>query len=195
LEQRLGRRRGPRRATGECGGEQEREERERNGREESAERLRHEGSGLGKVEGGVASERPKSIGSAQRGCKRAGRRQRPIACQTPAAPGCEQARRLRPPERLGSLRRRPARRQNLAEWFFTSDLHGSGELYEQVMSLAAARRPRAVILGGDLAPHGTGAAGVGHQRVFLEGFLVEFARRLREAAPGAELLLMMGNDD
>src|SRR6516162_10243207 len=70
------------------------------------------------------------------------------------------ASRLRPPDRLGSLRRR-----------------------------------RAVILGGDLAPHGTGAAGVGHQRVFLEGFLVEFARRLREAAPGVELLLMMGNDD
>jgi Icc-related predicted phosphoesterase len=63
------------------------------------------------------------------------------------------------------------------------------------MGLAAARRPRAVILGGDLAPHGTGAAGVSHQRVFLEGFLVEFARRLREAAPGTELLLMMGNDD
>jgi Icc-related predicted phosphoesterase len=83
----------------------------------------------------------------------------------------------------------------LAEWFFTSDLHGSGELYEQVMALAATRRPRAVILGGDLAPHGTGAPGVSHQRVFLEGFLVEFARRLREAVPDAELLLMMGNDD
>jgi len=83
----------------------------------------------------------------------------------------------------------------LSQWFFTSDLHGSGELYEQVMVLAAAHRPRAVILGGDLAPHGTGAAGVGHQRVFLEGFLVEFARRLREAVPGGELLLLMGNDD
>ena len=83
----------------------------------------------------------------------------------------------------------------MAEWFFTSDLHGSGELYEQVMALAVARRPRAVILGGDLAPHGTGAAGVSHQRVFLEGFLVEFARRLHEAVADAELLLMMGNDD
>ena len=80
-------------------------------------------------------------------------------------------------------------------WFFTSDLHGSGELYEQVLRAATARRPDAVILGGDLAPHGTGSAGVRHQRVFLEGFLVEFARRLREAAPGAELLLLMGNDD
>jgi Icc-related predicted phosphoesterase len=83
----------------------------------------------------------------------------------------------------------------VSEWFFTSDLHGQGELYEQVVSLAAEQRPAAVLLGGDLAPHGTGAPGVRHQRVFLEGFLVEFARRLREAAPGAELLLLMGNDD
>lgn len=83
----------------------------------------------------------------------------------------------------------------MSEWLFTSDLHGSGELYEQVVALAAARRPAAVLLGGDLAPHATGAPGVERQRVFLEGFLVEFARRLREAVPGVELLLMMGNDD
>ncbi len=83
----------------------------------------------------------------------------------------------------------------MSDWFFTSDLHGSSELYEQVVALAAKHRPRAVLLGGDLAPHATGAPGVERQRVFLEGFLVEFARRLREASPGAELLLLMGNDD
>ena len=83
----------------------------------------------------------------------------------------------------------------MAEWFFTSDLHGSSELYEQVVAQVAERRPGAVLLGGDLAPHGTGAPGVERQRVFLEGFLVEFARRVREAAPGAALLLLMGNDD
>ena len=83
----------------------------------------------------------------------------------------------------------------MSDWFFTSDLHGSSELYEQVVVLAAERHPRAVLLGGDLAPHATGAPGVERQRVFLEGFLVEFARRLREAAPGSELLLLMGNDD
>ena len=83
----------------------------------------------------------------------------------------------------------------MSDWFFTSDLHGQGELYEQVLALATAQRPRAVLIGGDLAPPGTGAPGVSHQRVFLEGFLVEFARRLREAAPGVELLLLMGNDD
>lgn len=83
----------------------------------------------------------------------------------------------------------------MSQWFFTSDLHGQGELYEQVMALAAEHRPAAVLLGGDLAPHATGTPGVQHQRIFLEGFLVEFARRLREAVPGVELLLLMGNDD
>ncbi len=83
----------------------------------------------------------------------------------------------------------------MSEWFFTSDLHGQGELYEQVVTLAAEQKPEAVLLGGDLAPHGTGNPGLRHQRVFLEGLLVEFARRLREAVPGVELLLLMGNDD
>ena len=83
----------------------------------------------------------------------------------------------------------------MSEWFFTSDLHGQGDLYEQVVALAAAHRPSAVLIGGDLGPHATGAPGVRHQRVFLEGFLVEFARRLREASPGVELALLMGNDD
>ncbi len=80
-------------------------------------------------------------------------------------------------------------------WFFTSDLHGQGALYEQVVSLTAAQRPRAVLIGGDLAPHATGDEGVQRQRVFLQGFLVEFARRLLEASPETRLLLMMGNDD
>ncbi|HUK64218.1 MAG TPA: metallophosphoesterase, partial [Dongiaceae bacterium] len=50
-------------------------------------------------------------------------------------------------------------------------------------------------IGGDLAPHGSGEQGVRMQRIFLQGFLVEFARRLHESNPGVELLLMMGNDD
>ena len=83
----------------------------------------------------------------------------------------------------------------MSQWFFTSDLHGQGAHYEQVMALAAAERPAAVLLGGDLGPHAHGAPGVQHQRVFLEGFLVEFARRLRETVPGVELALLFGNDD
>jgi Icc-related predicted phosphoesterase len=83
----------------------------------------------------------------------------------------------------------------MSPWFFTNDLHGQGAFYEQLLAIVAARRPRAVIIGGDLAPHATGVEGVRRQRLFLEGLLVEFARRLRDASPTSELLLMMGNDD
>jgi Icc-related predicted phosphoesterase len=80
-------------------------------------------------------------------------------------------------------------------WFFTSDLHGQGALYEQLVALCAAHQPRVVLIGGDLSPHAVGDDGVRRQRVFLQGFLVEFARRVRESAPQTELLLLMGNDD
>lgn len=83
----------------------------------------------------------------------------------------------------------------MSEWFFTSDLHGNTTFYEQALALAGERRPRVLVVGGDLGPHELGDAGVRRQRLFLEGFLVEFARRLREAAPGIELLLVPGNDD
>jgi Icc-related predicted phosphoesterase len=83
----------------------------------------------------------------------------------------------------------------VADWFFTSDLHGQTDFYEQALALAVAGRPRAVLLGGDLCPHAAGEGGLRRQRLFLEGMLVEFARRLREAVPGVELLLLMGNDD
>jgi len=81
------------------------------------------------------------------------------------------------------------------DWFFSSDLHGQGALYEQLVALVAAHRPGVLVLGGDLAPHAVGGEGVIRQRLFLEGFFVEFARRVREAARGLELLVLMGNDD
>ena len=83
----------------------------------------------------------------------------------------------------------------MSDWFFTSDLHGQGALYEQLVANIATRLPRAVLIGGDLAPHAAGIDGVALQRVFLQGFLVEFARRVKESSPETELLLMMGNDD
>lgn len=83
----------------------------------------------------------------------------------------------------------------MPEWLFTSDLHGQNALYEQLVALVSAHRPAVLVLGGDLAPHGAGAEGAGRQRLFLQGFFVEFARRVREAAPGLELLVLLGNDD
>jgi len=80
-------------------------------------------------------------------------------------------------------------------WFFTSDLHGQGTLYEQLLAIGAAHRPRVILIGGDLCPHAVGQEGLERQRVFLAGFLVEFARRLHEASPETQLMLLMGNDD
>jgi len=71
----------------------------------------------------------------------------------------------------------------VSDWFFTSDLHGQGALYEQLVANIATRLPRAVLIGGDLAPHAAGNDGVALQRVFLQGFLVEFARRVKESSP------------
>ena len=68
--------------------------------------------------------------------------------------------------------RRPLPEARVSEWFFTSDLHGQGALYEQLVALAAAHRPAALVLGGDLAPHAAGEEGVRRQRLFLEGFFV-----------------------
>ena len=83
----------------------------------------------------------------------------------------------------------------MSEWYFTADLHGHSGLYEQVVALVAAHRPRALILGGDLAPHAAGIDGLRRQRLFFDGFFVEFARRVREGSPATELLVLMGNDD
>jgi Icc-related predicted phosphoesterase len=83
----------------------------------------------------------------------------------------------------------------VSQWLFTSDLHGQGSLYEQLVAMVATRRPEAVLIGGDLCQHSMGVEGVAHQRLFLQGTLVEFARRLREGSPGTTLLLLMGNDD
>jgi len=83
----------------------------------------------------------------------------------------------------------------MADWLFTSDLHGQTALYEQALALVAAHRPRALLLGGDLAPHGAGLEGLERQRVFFHGFFVEFARRLAEGSPDTRLMVLMGNDD
>jgi Icc-related predicted phosphoesterase len=81
------------------------------------------------------------------------------------------------------------------EWLHTSDLHGQRALYEELVGIVASWRPPVVVIGGDLCPHAMGAPGIAEQRVFLQGFLVETARRLREASPRTRLLLLMGNDD
>lgn len=83
----------------------------------------------------------------------------------------------------------------MSRWFFTSDLHGQNSLYEETLALTRSQQPRVLALGGDLCPHAGGPGGPARQRVFIQGFLVEFARRVCEVSPDTRLLLMMGNDD
>jgi Icc-related predicted phosphoesterase len=77
--------------------------------------------------------------------------------------------------------------------FFASDLHGRPSRYERLWEAVLADRPRALLLGGDLLPHGGGREG----GEFLTGFLAPgFARlraRLGDAYPSVGLIL--GNDD
>ena len=78
-----------------------------------------------------------------------------------------------------------------ADVLYTADLHGSRELYVESFALARRLGVRAVILGGDLAPHAT----VVEQRSFYQGFLIPLLREYRSEKDSAEIFYIMGNDD
>jgi len=79
----------------------------------------------------------------------------------------------------------------LADILYTADLHGSRELYAETLSLARKVGARAIVLGGDLAPHAT----VGEQAAFFREFLIPLLREYREESVSADLFYVMGNDD
>ncbi|HET7293385.1 MAG TPA: metallophosphoesterase [Vicinamibacteria bacterium] len=74
--------------------------------------------------------------------------------------------------------------------FFVSDLHGDVDRYRTLAEAAAAERPAAVFLGGDLLPMGSAEA-------FVTATLGPIFEALREALAGAypAVLLLLGNDD
>lgn len=74
---------------------------------------------------------------------------------------------------------------------YTSDLHGSRALYEEAIRLADRLAVRALLLGGDLAPH----AEVETQRRFYADFLVPLLRDYRAGAGSADIYYIFGNDD
>jgi Icc-related predicted phosphoesterase len=83
-------------------------------------------------------------------------------------------------------------------WFFATDLHGRRRRYEALLRLIREERPAAVLLGGDLLPHGYVPAdtqlGGGH---FVEDYILPNFERLRcelgETCPN--VFLILGNDD
>ncbi|HEY7728141.1 MAG TPA: metallophosphoesterase [Candidatus Eisenbacteria bacterium] len=78
-----------------------------------------------------------------------------------------------------------------ADVVFTADLHGHRPFYGQALELARSLRARALLLGGDLAPH----ADPREQRAFFADFLIPCLRDYRSEPEAAEVHFVLGNDD
>jgi Icc-related predicted phosphoesterase len=74
---------------------------------------------------------------------------------------------------------------------YTSDLHGHRPFYAQALELARERRARALILGGDLAPHATPP----EQLRFFEQFFLPLFREYLSDAGAPPVYYILGNDD
>lgn len=83
--------------------------------------------------------------------------------------------------------------------FFVSDLHGRISRYEKLFETVLREKPEAVLIGGDLLPHGW----YGHEaldfshRDFINEFLVKklLALRAELGAAYPRIFLILGNDD
>jgi Icc-related predicted phosphoesterase len=83
--------------------------------------------------------------------------------------------------------------------FFVSDLHGRTGRYEKLFDAVLREKPEAVLIGGDLLPHGWhghGALDFSH-RDFINEFLVRklLALRAELGASYPRVFLILGNDD
>lgn len=78
-----------------------------------------------------------------------------------------------------------------ADVFYTSDLHGSEPHYRQAIDAARASGARALLLGGDLAPHGS----IELQQTFYERFFLPLIRAYLLDPSAPSVWWIMGNDD
>jgi Icc-related predicted phosphoesterase len=78
---------------------------------------------------------------------------------------------------------------------FCSDLHGNERLYNKLLDIAVKNKIKAIIIGGDICPHGHMGLelGIKYQRDFIEKFLFDYFKKVKEK--NIELFIMMGNDD
>ncbi len=87
----------------------------------------------------------------------------------------------------------------MANWFFVTDIHGSTERYRKLLKRIATDKPQAVLLGGDLLPHGLARSSAAEQYPddFVNDFLVVEFAKLKESMGGEypRVLLILGNDD
>jgi len=84
----------------------------------------------------------------------------------------------------------------MGTWFFACDLHGRIRRYQALFEAIRKQRPAAVLLGGDLLPHGLARHPQTAAGDFFE-FLADELRKLRSALEAAypRVLVILGNDD
>ena len=78
---------------------------------------------------------------------------------------------------------------------YTSDLHGSLTLYEELGSLLRRERPQLAILGGDMFPDGQESDLAGSQAAFLGEQLLPAVTGWKRDVPGLQVACLMGNHD
>ena len=78
-----------------------------------------------------------------------------------------------------------------ADVLYTSDLHGHMGLYREALEVARHYRVRAIVLGGDLAPH----ADPSQQTKFYRSFLLPLLREYLAEPGSADITYIFGNDD
>ena len=78
-----------------------------------------------------------------------------------------------------------------ADVLYTSDLHGHEPLYREALEAARQHRVRAIVLGGDLAPH----ADPPQQATFYRSFLLPLLREYFAEPGSADVAYIFGNDD
>jgi uncharacterized protein len=84
----------------------------------------------------------------------------------------------------------------MSSWFFATDLHGHRNRYEKLWTRIEQERPRAVLLGGDLLPHGLlrhPSPGFDSFTEYLLASLRDFRSDLRDNCP--VFFVILGNDD
>jgi Icc-related predicted phosphoesterase len=75
------------------------------------------------------------------------------------------------------------------KWLAVSDLHGRSNRYRALFKEVERRIPPAVLMGGDLFPRGSCID------KFLDEYLFEPLKRLREIGIGTRFAVILGNDD